>query len=1458
MPEMWGGEVITTNLLTWIGVSLGLEQEQILQASGIYGFAANAIDELGGGVTNHFNVVNLMNVGALGAAALPLSPSIAPTGSLAVARDDKKSPIHLPVYQPTSLQSAPASNHSILEQVYQFTSLRVYGFLQNMSDFLQDLLFSQAFLFMGMGGVGTPGERPKRKNERRNTASEISASSTVPLGSRENPLPIRVEMEIPKKMGEEHINAIVRAIVAQDAELYPQASAAVMSTSPRYFQERWYRVGEEDLKLLTLAGRVRQARGFKAYDTKTLPPSSLVQEWKEKLFGISKSSRSQVVLAGDFQFQDPRKWTEAEIDRVVRAIVVQDAELYPQASAAAMSTSEKYFKDRWYRVGEEDLTLDTLVRRVRQARGFKAGDTKSLSASSLVQEWKERLFNLQSFEEMSEESLGEYIAAQHLQEVLDLFSSDTLLLREMLSLLKPEVFQHNDVDKFIQVYVGLQVASEKSAKIQREEVDNWEMRRRYLAALAKALDENAAIDLSEESFQHQLDLFIRLSRTSYQENPEQFILQLQESINNSGHPFIKRLQEETLKYFKADEDFELKNMRSKASSYQKEGARFLTTHSLVILGDEAGMGKSYQAIAAVEHLGLKRVLWVTTASNKENIKREIRTHACVSEKDIRVVISGDPKMRSEQLQALNGERYRITNYETLVALQKNDPVGYAKLTEGLDVIVVDEAQMTDNAETLRQNAIAGISTPRKWLLTATPYQSKPEKFWTLLNYLDEKRYPDFQAFKNLYCQSSRGLELLHTELRRYLLRRTKRHTLLNFKDPSEVSFEEQLKNDALRLPRFERLDPKIWGHYDLSSEQSDLIAWMIADYRGWAEVFNENLPAAAELIDLNNINPLEKFETIHKVIYTPEYFGITTPNPMYEKLDARVREKIARGEKVILWAWNTEVLDVLERRFSDLSPHPNPLPQGERGRSVVRIDGTVTGTAREKAIQAFQNDPDAKILVANFVSGGVGLTLTAATTAIAMQLPLQYSLMYQMEGRHHRLIGLNNIQHAKYAVGMEYLIPQYPAEFLKELSNDKLRNLMRSGTLVEQSFARLMGAELLYRLVMEGYGDPEKLDAYFKQGLLKNLCLTGSEKLDYTGHLKGRVRQEIEVVQALLPLWNMFAGSEEAQDQVLRLIEAYLHYPEQAKALDAVFEKATQAYPEDLKIILSLFEFKNKHIREQLLKRLPGLMIELYTKGQSLQSVASGLKMNRLNPANLIALMYMKAGLGSETVIAIARQIAEQRDTPRRCYLEEHYVMGIFGLMGVEESRALLDKIGPLFEDMKLEEAVHVLYRLGLLARCGKEVLTEVTLSLTLSPQGRGEPGEEFVKFNTQFEKLFYTAMGNCFAVTSEKVHAQVRQNPNWFGSADTVLALILGWQEYDNKEAVEKFQEAMMQVFEGKHKEWRLRNGALGFLDEEEEGEAYWERFAEDTRSEIPNLVIEAAETQKVSARMTGSLEFA
>ncbi len=326
-----------------------------------------------------------------------------------------------------------------------------------------------------------------------------------------------------------------------------------------------------------------------------------------------------------------------------------------------------------------------------------------------------------------------------------------------------------------------------------------------------------------------------------------------------------------------------------------------------------------------------------------------------------------------------------------------------------------------------------------------------------------------------------------------MLRRSKRETVAYFRPETEMSFADQLAEEIPHAPKKVRIPEGNSGQYELSWEQADLTARMIADYRQWIEGFNADRPPGTIALDPVRQNAFAKFELLQKVIYAPEYFGIEAENPVFAALDPIVGRRFRKGEKIILWAFNQVMIQALDDRYRHLG--------------VKRIDGQLRGEARERAREDFQEDPQVRILVANYEAGGVGLTLSAADAAIFVQLPLTYPELYQAEGRHQRLIGRDNLRHAKEQVEVEWMIPKFPEGFVEGITDLELKRILSYGTLTEQTRRRLEGGEYIYNLVMEGIGKPEDLETYFKAGILKSMGLNRDQKLEYIPARKcGRLR----------------------------------------------------------------------------------------------------------------------------------------------------------------------------------------------------------------------------------------------------------------------------------------------------------------------------------------------------------------
>jgi SNF2 family DNA or RNA helicase len=108
------------------------------------------------------------------------------------------------------------------------------------------------------------------------------------------------------------------------------------------------------------------------------------------------------------------------------------------------------------------------------------------------------------------------------------------------------------------------------------------------------------------------------------------------------------------------------------------------------------------------------------------------------------------------------------------------------------------------------------------------------------------------------------------------------------------------------------------------------------------------------------------------------------------ELDEIVREVVhEQGQKIVIWTNYLGNVSELCRRYSEYGAAP--------------FSGEVTAAEREITVRAFQESAEPKILVAVPAAGGVGITLTAAQTAVYVDKTWNAEHWMQSVDRIHRI-----------------------------------------------------------------------------------------------------------------------------------------------------------------------------------------------------------------------------------------------------------------------------------------------------------------------------------------------------------------------------------------------------------------------------------------------------------------------
>ena len=211
--------------------------------------------------------------------------------------------------------------------------------------------------------------------------------------------------------------------------------------------------------------------------------------------------------------------------------------------------------------------------------------------------------------------------------------------------------------------------------------------------------------------------------------------------------------------------------------YQLRGALFLACRGRSILGDDMGLGKTAQTLAAVELLarerGIQRALVVAPASVKYQWESEIRKFTGRPAQ----VIDGSPEARL--VQYAEPTFYRLVNYEQVV--RDREAINAWKP----DVIVLDEAQRIKNWEAKTSREVKKLKSRYAMVLTGTPLENKLEELYSIVQFVDERRFGP--AFEFLYehrvldaegnLKGYRNLDKIREKLAPIFLRRTRGEVL---------------------------------------------------------------------------------------------------------------------------------------------------------------------------------------------------------------------------------------------------------------------------------------------------------------------------------------------------------------------------------------------------------------------------------------------------------------------------------------------------------------------------------------------------------------------------------------------------------------------------------------------------------------------------------------------------------
>jgi len=377
--------------------------------------------------------------------------------------------------------------------------------------------------------------------------------------------------------------------------------------------------------------------------------------------------------------------------------------------------------------------------------------------------------------------------------------------------------------------------------------------------------------------------------------------------------------------------------------FQRAGVRYVLDSRRTFLADEQGLGKTVQALAALEADDAYPAVVVCPAGLKLNWLREIETwlpHRSVT------VVSG----RSGALTAAD---ITVLNYEIVqghrVRLTSRRP----------RALILDESHYVKNPRAKRTQAVRRLAESlepdaMRLALTGTPVMNHPEELIAQLRIIG--RLAEFGSGAR-FARRFEGIgaeERIHWHLRRScFVRRLKADVLPQLPAKRQVMVPVALENES---------------EYRLA--ERDVVAWLRQQPLDLSEL-DRKVAAALRAERLAQLNALKRLAARGKC------------GPAL----AWIHDFLASDEPLVVFAGHREVQELLVERFPD----------------ALHLLGRDSIAHREAAVQAFQEPDGPRLIICSTRAAGQGITLTRASNVAFLDLEWTPAVHDQAEDRCHRI-----------------------------------------------------------------------------------------------------------------------------------------------------------------------------------------------------------------------------------------------------------------------------------------------------------------------------------------------------------------------------------------------------------------------------------------------------------------------
>ncbi|PON64857.1 chromatin remodeling factor [Parasponia andersonii] len=314
--------------------------------------------------------------------------------------------------------------------------------------------------------------------------------------------------------------------------------------------------------------------------------------------------------------------------------------------------------------------------------------------------------------------------------------------------------------------------------------------------------------------------------------------------------------------------------------------------------------------------------------------------------------------------------FNILSYDAVPKLQN------LLMSSEFKVVIADESHFLKNAQAKRTTSTLPVIKKAQYaiLLSGTPALSRPIELFKQLEALYPDVFKNVHEYGNRYCkggifgmyQGASNHEELHNLMKATLMiRRLKKDVLyeLPMKRRQQVFLDLAEKDTKQVNALFHELEI-LKGKIKASNSKEEVDALKFAEKNLINKIFTESAEA--------------------KIPAVVDYLAT-----MIEHLPSH--SPLKAGCKFLIFAHHQSMIDSIHQFLL------------KKKVDCIRIDGNTPAASRQALVIDFQEKDSVKVAVLSIRAGGVGLTLTAASTVVFAELSWTPGDLIQAEDRAHRI-----------------------------------------------------------------------------------------------------------------------------------------------------------------------------------------------------------------------------------------------------------------------------------------------------------------------------------------------------------------------------------------------------------------------------------------------------------------------